>query len=108
VVRRSGSTSLSEAWGDTVFYSLWRFVELAAQANPNLIELLFMPEDCIVGIHRAFEAVLDARHLFVTRAAYDSHIGYAQAQLRKARGQNKWINPIVANPDAGSARIGRE
>ena len=36
---------VSDEKGDVVFYTLRRFLELASTANPNIIELLFMPDD---------------------------------------------------------------
>lgn len=82
-------------------FSLKRFLELALQANPTLIELLYMPEECVRFIHPAFQLVLDHRNEFLTMRAYDSHVKYAQAQIRKARGRNKWINqPQPKKPPA--------
>lgn len=78
--------------GDKVYYSLRRFLELALNANPNIIELLFMPTDCVRTVDPVFQPVLDHRRAFVTKQAYNSHVRYAQAQIKKATGQNKWIN----------------
>jgi predicted nucleotidyltransferase len=83
---------VSDARGDVVYYSLHRFIQLASHANPNIIELLFMPDDCIQLMTPTMEAILKVRHLFITKQAYESHVGYALAQIKKARGQNKWIN----------------
>lgn len=83
---------LSDRKGDTVYYSLRRFLELASTANPNIIELLFMPADCVRYKSSCFELIETRREIFLTKAVYDSHIGYAQAQIKKARGQNKWVN----------------
>jgi len=84
--------SVSDERNDTVYYSLLRFLQLAATANPNIIELLFMPEDCVQVMTPYMEQLIAHRELFITKKAYETHIGYAQAQLKKARGQNKWIN----------------
>lgn len=83
---------VSDARGDIVYYSLQRFIQLAANANPNIIELLFMPSDCVQLIHPVMEMMISDRNLFITKQVYDSHVGYAIAQIKKARGQNKWIN----------------
>jgi len=85
-------TQLSDEKGDTVFYSLGRFLELALGANPNIIELLFMPDECVRFRSPSFELLEESRSIFVTKQAYDSHVGYAHAQIKKARGQNKWVN----------------
>ena len=78
--------------GTVVYYALRRFLALALTANPNIIELLFMPADCVLQVDSAFEAVLRERKQFITRQAYATHVRYAEAQIRKARGRNKWIN----------------
>lgn len=83
---------VADGKGDTVYYALRRFLNLALGANPNIIELLFMPDDCVRLIDPVFQPILDARQLFITREAYVSHVRYAQAQIKKARGRNKWIN----------------
>jgi predicted nucleotidyltransferase len=77
---------------DIVFYTFKRFLELASIANPNIIELLYMPDDCVQFAAPEFELVKAQRQHFVTKQAYQSHIGYAQAQIKKAKGRNKWIN----------------
>lgn len=83
---------INDAKGDIVYYTLRRFLELALGANPNIIELLFMPDECVRHIHPVFQPILDQRHLFITKQAYISHVRYAQSQIKKAKGQNKWVN----------------
>src|SRR5689334_16358411 len=83
---------ISDARGDTVYYSLRRFVELLAHANPNILELLFTPDDCIRTSSPEMDILLRHKHLFVSKQCADTHAGYAMAQLKEARGQNKWIN----------------
>ncbi len=85
---------LSDQRGDLVFYSLSRFLELALKANPNIIELLYMPEDCVRVQTSYWERLTGQRELFISRQAYASHVGYARAQIKKARGRNKWINRL--------------
>jgi len=85
-------SQVSDEKNDVVYYSLLRFFELALNANPNIIELLFMPEDCIRKTTPFYTELQDSRSLFITKQAYESHVGYAHAQIKKARGQNKWVN----------------
>lgn len=92
ITLRERPEQLSDSKGDTVYYALRRFLELASGANPNIIELLYMPGNCVRLVDPVFQPILDARQSFITRQAYVSHVRYAQAQVRKARGQNKWIN----------------
>lgn len=83
---------LADERGNTVYYSLRRCIELLAEANPNILELLFAPPDCVISTSPVMEKLIQARSLFVTRQCGDTHIGYAMSQIKKARGQNKWVN----------------
>jgi predicted nucleotidyltransferase len=83
---------VSDARGNVVYYSLRRVIELLAQANPNILELLYMPEDCVRKITPEMQLLLESRHLFISKQCADTHAGYAMSQIKKARGQNKWIN----------------
>lgn len=77
---------------NTVYYSLRRTLELLGQANPNILELLYMPEDCVRLDTPEMAALRAQRQVFITRQCADTHVGYAFSQIKKARGQNKWIN----------------
>jgi uncharacterized protein len=65
---------------------------LGTLSNPNLLELLFMPPDCVRICTAEMQTLIRSRNIFVTRQCGDTHIGYAMSQIKKARGQNKWVN----------------
>ena len=78
--------------GDEVYYELGRFVDLLSKSNPNALEMLFMPKDCIRHRHPVMD-LLDPK-LFLTKKCEMSFGGYALGQVKKARGLNKKIvNP---------------
>jgi predicted nucleotidyltransferase len=83
---------LSDDRGNIVYYSLRRFIELLTQANPNILELLFMPHDCVRKSSPEFHTLVAHRDIFISKQCADTHAGYAMAQIKKAKGQNKWIN----------------
>ena len=90
---------LADERGNSVYFSLRRFIELLAVANPNVLELLFMPQDCVKSSTLEMDRLIHARNMFITRQCGDTHIGYAMSQIKKARGQNKWVNqPKTSNP----------
>jgi predicted nucleotidyltransferase len=89
---------IADERGNVVYYSLRRVIELLTQANPNVLELLFMPEDCIVKSSPEMAALIEQRGLFISKKCLQTHSGYAVAQIRKARGQNKWVNNPKARP----------
>lgn len=84
---------------DRTYYSLVRFCELMSEANPTTMEMLFLPDDCIMKTSPAHSMLVANRGLFVTQKAVDSHLGYALSQIKKARGTNKRVwNPWPEEP----------
>ena len=77
---------------DVVGYELGRFLNLISSANPNLLELLNMPEDCVVYKNPVFDLILDNKSKFLTKKCKNSFAGYAHAQIQKAKGQDKKQN----------------
>ncbi len=77
---------------DIVIYGLKKFVKLAADCNPNIIELLFTGEKNIRFINHWGKVLRDFRHVFLSERAKHSFTGYAFAQLKKIKGHNHWNN----------------
>jgi uncharacterized protein len=77
---------------NTTYFSIARALEMAAESNPNITELFYLPDDCVLHTTPEMQLLLDNRGLFISKKAYETYIGYAVAQVRKARGHNKWIN----------------
>jgi predicted nucleotidyltransferase len=76
---------------DTVVFSLMKFVKLCADNNPNIIELLFAPEDCIRTITPTWERLLERRDEFISAKCYHSFSGYAHQQLARLKGHRAWL-----------------
>ena len=86
---------ISDEKNDTTYFSLKRAFELLSKSNPNIIELLWMPEDCIRYKTPVMEVVFENRNLFISKACFETHSGYAFAQIKKAKGSNKKVhNPM--------------
>ena len=83
---------VSDDKNDTTYYELRRYIELALDNNPNILELLFCPQDCVKIVTPAWQTFVDNRHLFISKKAKHTFCGYAYAQIKRAKGQNKWIN----------------
>src|SRR6218665_437133 len=78
---------------DEVYYEIGRFVELLLKNNPNILEILASPEDCILYKHPLMEQF--KLEDFLSKLCKDSFAGYAMTQIKKARGLKKKIaNPI--------------
>ena len=77
---------------DDKYYELKKFVELATECNPNIIELLYPPSDCVRIITPVMKALMEERDIFLSKKAAMSFVGYARDQISKATGANKMIN----------------
>jgi predicted nucleotidyltransferase len=77
---------------DDVAYELRRFLELVSTGNPNVLELLFLPEHCIINTSPEYEYLRENREVFLTKQCYYTYSGYAKTQLQKASGINKKFN----------------
>ena len=84
---------ISNETNDEVYYEIGRFVELLLKNNPNILEILATPEDCILYKHPIMEQLRVED--FLSKLCKDSFAGYAVTQIKKARGLNKKIvNPM--------------
>ena len=83
---------VSDESQDIKFYELEKFFHLATDCNPNIIELMFMPESCVLKMNDIGKELMSNRKLFISTKAYFTHSGYAYAQIKKSKGENKWVN----------------
>ncbi len=78
---------------DIVYYELKKFVELLAKNNPNILELLSIPEDCVLQKHPLFDKLKS--EYFLSKLCKDTFANYAFTQIKKARGlKKKIVNPV--------------
>ncbi len=83
---------VSNPSNDIVFYEVGRFIELLAKNNPNILELLSTPDECIVFKHPMIGLIKPED--FLSKRCADTFGNYALSQIHKARGLNKKIvNP---------------
>lgn len=78
---------------DIAYYELRKFIELCAKNNPNILELLNVPEECILYKHPLFDEI--KKEVFLSKLCKNTFANYAFTQIKKARGLNKKIvNPV--------------
>jgi uncharacterized protein len=84
---------VSDDKNDVVYYEIKRFIELLLKNNPNILELLASPEDCVLYRH---PSVLRLKpEFFISKLCKNTFAQYAFSQIKKARGLNKKIvNPM--------------
>lgn len=69
---------------DCKYYSLAKFCSLALGCNPTILEILFVNPKNIVFCDTIGQHLLDNRHLFLSKKAYHSFLGYAISQKKKS------------------------
>ena len=78
---------------DIAYYELRKFIELCAKNNPNILEMLNVPEDCILYKDPLFDTI--KKEYFLSKLCKNTFANYAFTQIKKARGLNKKIvNPV--------------
>lgn len=85
---------------DRCIYNLSKFIKLCADANPNIIELLFVPKEKRLINSSAWEYIVDNRDLFISKKAKFTFSGYAFSQLKLIERHRKWfLNPPKEKPE---------
>jgi len=79
---------------DITFYEIGRYIELLSSNNPNILELLNTPEDCIIYKHQIWDELITLLKTIdiLSKKCYYSFHNYAKQQIIKATGLNKKIN----------------
>lgn len=87
---------------DLVIYDLAKLVSLCAQANPNMLELLFVDEREVLYSTPIWERLRARRSSFLSQRVRHTFAGYAQGQLERIRGHRDWLlNPPKHEPTRG-------
>ncbi len=68
---------------DLTIYGVVKFFNLAMENNPNIIDCLFTPANCILHSTRIGNLVRENRKLFLHKGAWPKFKGYAYSQLHK-------------------------
>lgn len=84
---------------DRVIYNIKKFFQLCKEANPAIIEFLFIPSKFWVKSKKIWDDVLEIRHLFISKKVKHTFTGYAHAQLRRIKMHRNWLlNPPKEHP----------
>jgi len=73
---------------DLKIYSIIKYFQLCMDCNPNMIDTLFVPINCIVHTTQVGQMVREKRHLFLSKKAWHTFKGYAYSQLNKMNGKD--------------------
>lgn len=81
---------------DLSVYSIVRYFQLVIEGNPNMVDSLFTPSNCVHHSTAISEMVRENRKLFLSKKCWHTFRGYAFSQLHKMS---------TKDPQAGSKRL---
>lgn len=86
---------------DLVVYELRKYLALAADANPNILEVVFVDDRDVIHETSVGAKLRAHRHLFLSTKARHTFSGYAMSQLKRIESHRRWL---LAPPSAPPCR----
>lgn len=84
---------------DRTIYDIRKAIKLISDNNPNMLDLLFSPEKCIITSSKYWQTVKDNANLFISKRARHTFSGYAMAQLQRIKTHRRFLlDPIKVKP----------
>ncbi len=96
---RRTEVSVQHQEEDSETYDLDKFIRLAADCNPNVLEWLWVPESCIKFISGAGIVLQKNRDFFLSQKVRQTFSGYAHAQLHRLKNHKAWIDNPPSRPE---------
>lgn len=70
---------------DETIFEFKKFTKLCIDNNPNILELLFLPEDCILKETSTWKRLSEVRNEFLSKKSKHTYSGYAFSQLKRVK-----------------------
>ena len=87
----AGPAVVGDGAPDVVVYELSKLVGLCAQANPNMLELLFVDPREVLHTSPVWERLRARRTEFLSQKVRHTFAGYAKGQLKRIQGHREWL-----------------
>lgn len=85
---------------DTTYFEIRKFMQLAMENNPNILELLFVPKDKWLQWNVDWSLIHKHRDLFVSKKCKFTFSGYAHSQFNRIKLHRNWLlNPPKKKPE---------
>ncbi len=85
---------------DMEYFELKKFLKLAIDNNPNIVEFLFIPDQFILKSSKEWELIKECRHDFLSSKAKFTFSGYAHSQLNRIKRHRGYLlNPPKKKPE---------
>ncbi len=85
-------SEITDGTQNVVYYELRKFLYMISNSRPNALEILNIPDDCIIYKHPVMDLILKEKDKFITKKCQYTFPDYIEKQLRKAQGLNKKQN----------------
>lgn len=82
IMDKDGLGGKGQEW-DLQIFNIVKYFELCRENNPNMIDSLFTPENCVIHCTQIGQMVRDKRKLFLSKEAWKKFRGYAWSQMHK-------------------------
>lgn len=76
---------------DVTIFGLRKFVQLALENNPNIIELLFVPESMSQIYTEEWHRLQSYRYSFLSKKIAKTFVGYALGQAKRMKTHHDWM-----------------
>ena len=73
---------------DVTIYNIVKYFNLCMENNPNMIDSLFVPQECVLHITQIGNMVRESRKLFLHKGSWHKFKGYAYSQQSKLRSKS--------------------
>lgn len=77
---------------DFSVYSIVKYFQLCMENNPNMIDSMFTPRNCVVHSTNVSEMVRENRRMFLHKGCWHKFKGYAYASMSKIRNKVNYSN----------------
>lgn len=78
---------------DFAVYGIVKYFQLCMDNNPNMVDSLFVPRNCVIHSTTIGEMIRERRKMFLHKGAWHKFKGYAYAQASKIRNKVNSTNP---------------
>lgn len=88
---------------DIVIYDVRKFFRLAADCNPNIVEILFVDQSDIISVSPEALEIIERRREFLSQKVRMTFAKYAIGQLKRIETHRQWLlDPPAAPPERRS------
>jgi predicted nucleotidyltransferase len=76
---------------DRTIFDIRKALNLISENNPNMMDLLFMPDRCVVKMTPYWQKIVENAQIFVTKRCRYTFARYAIAQLERIKTHRKYL-----------------